>query len=253
MTSRFEGKRAIVTGGARGIGAAIAVALWREGASVVVGAKNQTSIDAFLENNPSERLSGVSGDLCSREACHTFVGGALQKLGGLDVLVNNAGIFEDVAISDVTQTHWDDTMNVNLGGVFFCCQAALPALIETRGNIVNMASDAAMTAYTPAPTYCAAKGRVLSLSRTLAYEFAQTVRVNCVCPGNVATEMLQKTAAQSDDADTYLAAARNRAAMKRMATPEEIAEAVLYLASDAAGFTTGLAMPIDGGGMIGSD
>ena len=253
MSNRFEGKRAIVTGGARGIGAAIAVALHREGATVAVGAKNQTSLDAFLDNHPSERLFGLAGDLCSWETCHTFVGSAVKKLGGLDVLVNNAGIFEDVAIGDVTQAHWDETLNVNLGGVFFCCQAALPALIETRGNIVNMASDAAMTAYTPAPTYCAAKGGVLSLSRTLAYEFAQTVRVNCVCPGNVATEMLQKTAAQSDDAESYLTAARNRAPMKRMATPEEIAEAVLYLASDAAGFTTGLAMPIDGGGMIGSD
>jgi len=253
MTNRFEGKRAIVTGGARGIGAAIAVALHREGATVVVGAKKQRSLDSFLDSHPSERLFGLAGNLFSRETCHTFVGGAVRKLGGLDVLVNNAGIFEDVAIGDVTQAHWDETLNVNLGGVFFCCQAALPVLIETRGNIVNMASDAAMTAYTPAPTYCAAKGGVLSLSRTLAYEFARTVRVNCVCPGNVATEMLEKTAAQSNDAESYLTAAKNRAAMKRMATPQEIASAVLYLASDGAGFTTGLAMPIDGGGMIGSD
>ncbi len=251
MTNRFEGKRAIVTGGARGIGAAVAVALHREGATVVVGAKSQTSLDAFHERNPSDRFFGVPGDLCSRDACHTFVGDALNKLGGLDVLVNNAGVFEDVALGDVTQEHWDETLNVNLGGVFFCCQAALPALVATRGNIVNMASDAAMTAYIPAPTYCAAKGGVLSLSRTLAYEFAQTVRVNCVCPGNVATEMLLNTAAQSGDPETYLAAATNRSPMKRMATPEEIAEAVLYLACDAAGFTTGIAMPIDGGGMMG--
>ena len=251
MLKRFEGKRVIVTGGARGIGAAVAGAFHQEGATVVIGAKSQTSLDTFLEHNGTDRFHDVCGDLCSRETCHRFINEALRKLGGLDVLVNNAGIFEDVAIGDVTQAHWDETINVNLGGVFFCCQAALPALVETRGNIVNVASDAALTAYPPAPTYCAAKGGVVSLNRTLAYEFAQSVRVNCVCPGNVATDMLVKTASQTDDPEAYLSEANSRSPMNRMATPQEIAEAIVYLASDAAGFTTGIAMPIDGGGMIG--
>lgn len=251
MLNRFEGRRVIVTGAARGIGAAVALALHGEGASVVIGARNQTSLDTFLEQHPSDRFHGIAGDLSSREACHQFINESVKWLDGLDVLVNNAGIFADVGVADVTQTHWDETINVNLGGVFFCCQAALPALVATKGNIVNVASDAAMTAYTPAPTYCAAKGGVLSLNRTLAYEFAQSVRVNCVCPGNVATDMLVNTAAQTDDPNAYLAAANARSAMKRMATPEEIAQAIAYLASDAAGFTTGIAMPIDGGGMIG--
>ena len=253
MVARFKGKRALVTGGARGIGAAVARALHAEGATIVVGAKTESSMKSFLDRHQSERFLGVASDLSSRRQCHEVVGEALAMLGGLDVLVNSAGIFADIDLEDVSQEHWDDNINVNLGGVFFCCQAAIPALVESRGAIVNVASDAGLIGYGPAPAYGAAKSGVVNLTQTLAYRYAKSVRVNCVCPGNVATEMLLNMAAQTPNPEEYLAAATNRSPMRRMATPEEIAEAILYFASDAAGFTTGVAMPIDGGGMSGYD
>lgn len=251
MSDRFAGKKAFVTGGARGIGAATARALRDEGATVVVGARTRHSVDAFLSVYGSENFTGVEGDLSNRDACHEVVGRAVEVLGGLDILVNSAGVFEDVAFESVTQTHWDETLNTNLAGVFFCCQAAMPSLVEAGGNIVNVASDAGLIAYAPAPTYGASKAGVVNLTLTLAYDYAETVRVNCVCPGNVETDMLARSAAETPDPDAYLAAARARAPAGRMATPDEIAEAILYFASDMAGFTTGVAMPIDGGGRAG--
>ena len=252
MQDRFEGKRVFVTGGARGIGAAIAIRFKTEGASVAIGARNSDSIDRFRADHGDE-YSGVAADLSSRVNCHRAVDQAIAQLGGLDILVNSAGIFADVSIEAVTQEHWDETIATNLGGVFFCCQAALPTLIENRGNIVNIASDAALVAYSPAPAYGASKAGVVNLTQTLAYTLAKQVRVNCVCPGNVETDMLTQTADQTDDPQAYLAAARQRAPVGRMATPEEIAEAVAYFASDNAGFTTGAALAIDGGGVLGFD
>jgi NAD(P)-dependent dehydrogenase (short-subunit alcohol dehydrogenase family) len=251
MSDRFSGKKVFVTGGARGIGMVTARALHDEGATVVVGARTKRSVDAFLNQYGDERFTGVAGDLSCRESCHQVVDQALQNLGGLDVLVNSAGVFEDVAFESVTQTHWNETLGVNLAGVFFCCQAAMPSLVESCGNIVNVASDAGLIAYTPAPTYGASKAGVVNLTKTLAYEYAKSVRVNCVCPGNVETDMLIQSADTTPDLQRYLAAARARAPLARMAMPTEIAEAILYFASDKAGFTTGVALPMDGGGMLG--
>lgn len=253
MDARFTGKRVLVTGGARGIGAATARAFHAEGAKVAIAARTQASVDAFLAAEGDPRYGGVAGDLSTREACHRVVGEAIAQLGGLDVLVNSAGIFEEVPFEAVTQDHWDETIRVNLGGVFFCSQAAISALMASRGNIVNVASDAGLIAYSPAPAYCASKGGVVSLTRTLAYGYARSVRVNCVCPGNVDTDMLAAGAAQSPDPVAYRADAEARAPMGRMATPEEVAQAILYLASEAAGFTTGVALPVDGGGLSGYD
>ena len=253
MSGRFEHKRVFVTGGARGIGAATAKAFRDEGATVVIGATTQASVDAFFVQHGTHRYTGVVADLSTREACHGAVGQALDQLGGLDVLVNSAGIFEEIAFEEVSQEHFDRTLSVNLAGVFFCCQAAMPSLAQSHGNIVNIASDAALIAYTPAPTYGATKAGVVNLTLTLAYQYARSVRVNCVCPGNVETDMLRQTARQTGDAEAYLAEARARAPAGRMATADEIAEAILYFASDKAGFTTGVAMPMDGAGTLGRD
>jgi len=251
--NRFNGVRVFVTGGARGIGAAVACAFHDEGARVVIGARSERSAHAFLAARGKERFAAATGDLATRDACHRVVGEAVARLGGLDVLVNSAGVFAEVPFEQVTQEHWDQTLAIDLGAVFFCTQAAMPALRASRGNVVNVASDAGLISYSGAPAYCAAKGGVVSLTRTLAFGYAREVRVNCVCPGNVATDMIESAAAASSDPAAYLSAARERAPMRRMAEPEEVAQAILYLASEAAGFTTGVALPVDGGGVCGFD
>jgi meso-butanediol dehydrogenase/(S,S)-butanediol dehydrogenase/diacetyl reductase len=191
------------------------------------------------------------GDLSNRAAAHGVVHAAIDGLGGLDVLVNSAGVFAEAAFTDVTQAHFDEAIDINLGGTFFCAQAALPALAMSSGNIVNVASDAGVVGYPLGTAYSAAKGGVVNLTRAMAVELAGRVRVNCVCPGNVETDMILEAAARSGDAELYLANARARAPCKRMATPQEVAAAILYLASQEATFTSGAALVVDGGGTAG--
>jgi NAD(P)-dependent dehydrogenase (short-subunit alcohol dehydrogenase family) len=247
----FSGKRVLVTGGARGIGAATVLAFCARGARVAVGARSMASYDSFrgrheaLDVLPAVGLIGRRVDACA------VVAEAVRDLGGLDVLVNSAGVFAEVAIADVTEEHWNDTLSTNLGGTFFCSQAALPALIASSGNIVNVASDAGLIGYPLGAAYSAAKGGVVNLTRAMAVELARQVRVNCVCPGNVETDMILEAAQASGDATAYLGRARDRAHTKRMATPGEVAAAILYLASRDAASTTGVALPVDGGGTAG--
>lgn len=250
---RFAGKRVFITGGARGIGAATALRFAEEGAVVAINARTQASIDACRKAQARDHI-GIPGEVGARDACHRIVQQAVDALGGLDVLVTSAGIFDEVPFEEVTQDGFDANMRVNLGGTFFCAQAAIPALKESRGNMVAVASDAGLISYAGAPAYGAAKGGVVSLVRSLAIGYAaHPVRVNCVCPGNVDTDMISQAAGNAPDAQAYAAAAAARAPMGRMASPEEVAAAILYLASDDAGFTTGVALPLDGGGAAGFD
>ncbi|HLY55624.1 MAG TPA: SDR family NAD(P)-dependent oxidoreductase [Stellaceae bacterium] len=247
----FSGKRVLVTGGARGIGAAACSAFRASGARVAVGARGQESYELFLGSAEGGGFVPAIGDVVGQAAAGALVREAIARLGGLDVLVNSAGVFEEVAVEQATEAHWDRMIDVNLGGTFFCCQAALPALEASGGSIVNVASDAGLVGYPRGAAYSAAKGGVVNLTRALAVELAGRVRVNCVCPGNVDTLMIGEAAAASGDPDAYLAKARLRSPLKRMARPEEVAVAILFLASTEASFTTGAALTVDGGGLAG--
>ena len=257
----FAGKRVFITGGARGIGAATALALRERGARVAVGARSAASYDAFAARAAAavgaaagpgaSAILPIIGDIGDRAAAHAVLQAAIAALGGLDILVNSAGVFAEVAIADVTQGHWDETLRTNLGGTFFCSQAAIPALAEAQGNIVNVASDAGLIGYPNGTAYSAAKGGVVNLTRAMAVELAGKVRVNCVCPGNVETDMILQAAEASGDPERYLERARMRAPTRRMAKPEEVAAAILYLASAEAASTTGTALTVDGGGTAG--
>jgi NAD(P)-dependent dehydrogenase (short-subunit alcohol dehydrogenase family) len=249
--SDFAGKRVLVTGGARGIGAATCVAFRRAGARVAVGARSQASFDAFIGNHGKEGYAPALGSMENQATCAAVVEQALSALGGLDVLVNSAGIYAEIDIADVDDAHWFETMNVNVAGTFFCSQAALPALEESRGSIVNLGSDAGLVGASNAVPYAASKGAVVNLTRAMAVRLAERVRVNCVCPGFIWTDMVEAMAHASGDYDRYVAAAREHSPMKRIGTSAEVASAILYLASDAAGFVNGIALPIDGGGIAG--
>jgi NAD(P)-dependent dehydrogenase (short-subunit alcohol dehydrogenase family) len=247
----FTDRRVFITGGARGIGAATALAFRARGAKVAVGARSTASFEAFAARARAPEILPVIGDISNRAGAHAVVNAAVETLRGLDVLVNSAGVFAEVAVADVTQEYWDETIRTNLGGTFFCAQAALTALAATTGNIVNVASDAGLIGYPNGAAYSAAKGGVVNLTRALAVELAGSVRVNCVCPGNVETDMILQAASASGDPERYLERARARAHIKRMAQPEEVAAAILYLASAEAASTTGAALVVDGGGIAG--
>ena len=248
---RFAGKKVLVTGGARGIGAATAEAFLKEGAKVAIGARSLASFDAFAAKHSGADIHPAIGEIGSQVKAAAVVTAALKSLGGLDVLVNSAGYFTEVAVEDVDQAHWDETIDTNIAGTFFCSQAALPALKATRGAIVNLASDAGLIGYPLGAVYSASKAAVINLSRAMVLELATSIRINCVCPGNVDTDMIQQASVASGDAKGYLERANARSPMKRMASPQEVATAILYLASPEAAFVNGSILSIDGGGVCG--
>ena len=246
----YHEKRVLVTGGSRGIGWATAKAFHDAGAKVAVNGRTRESSAAGIERlGGGERLVAAPGDIGTVAGCEAAVGSAVDALGGLDVLVNSAGVGEDRSIAEVDEAFYDSMMNVNLKGTYFCCRAALPALRDSGGSIVNLASIAGLMGSANMSVYCASKGAVVLLTRALSAEFAPDIRVNCVCPGYVDTDMVRRD--WIDESDDPAATLRDEvvafAPMKRIGTPEEIAAAILYLASDQAGFVTGEALTIDGG------
>ena len=245
----FADKLVLITGASRGIGYAAAKEFLALGARVAVNGRTEQSVAlAITELDGGDRLVAAPGSIRSVEGCEAMVRTAIEDLGGLDVLVNNAGVCIDSTIEESDETIWDETLNVNLKGTFFCVRAALPALRKKGGAIVNMASVAGLQGSTEGAVYSASKGGVVNLTRALAMELAPDIRVNCVCPGWVDTDMLRRE--YVDLAADPAAAEREaieEAPLKRVATPEEVAKAIAYLASRDARFITGVALPMDGG------
>lgn len=249
MKFNFKDKRVLVTGGTRGIGRATVVAFLDAGARVAVNGRTEQSVTVSIGNiDQKDRLVAAPGDIGTVNGCESAVGTAIEGLGGLDVLVNSAGVGEDLSIEDIDEAIWDETFNVNLKGTFFCCRTALPALRAAKGNIVNVASDAGLMGCNNLSAYCASKAGVVNLTRALAIELAPDVRINCVCPGYVDTDMVRRDVIEKDnDPEAMEQILKDYAPLKRMATPPEIAHSILYLASHDARFVTGSALQIDGG------
>ncbi|WP_373503418.1 SDR family NAD(P)-dependent oxidoreductase [Aestuariivirga sp.] len=247
MTFDFTAKRILVTGGTRGIGRAAVEAFLDAGARVAVNGRTEASTLKALATLSTEAVP-APGDVAKAGDCRKIVAAAIAELGGLDVLVNCAGIANGGPMEEVTEEDWDQALDINLKGTFFCTQAALPHLRASKGNVVNLASDAGLIGEVGLAVYCASKGGVVNLTRALALELAPGIRVNCVCPGYVDTDMVRRDVIDaSDDPATTEAALANSAPLRRIAEPQEIASAILYLASDHARFMTGSALQIDGG------
>lgn len=247
---RLEGKRAIVTGAAAGIGAAIADRFARDGAQVVIADRNGEGAEAMAARLRSRSLRAIAltVDVSSSRSARRMVELAVAELGGLDILINNAGIVhpDDKAVEETSEEAWNATMAVNLTGVFLCSKFAIPAILASGGGaIVNIASIVALVGSYPAQiAYTASKGGILALSREMAVCLArQGIRVNAICPGPTATAMAAGLV--QDDAAFELR--RLHIPMGRMGTPEEIAATAAFLASEEASYITGQAFTVDGG------
>ncbi len=249
MMKSFEGKRVLVTGGSRGIGRATVEAFREAGARVAVNGRTAESTAEGIVAMGDDGLIAAPGDIGTVAGCEAAVGAALDAFGGLDVLVNSAGVAKARSVETCDEAFWDEVIDINLKGTFFCIRAAAAALRESRGSIVNVASTSGLTGDANLSTYCASKGGVVLLTKALSAEFAPEVRVNCVCPGWVDTDMAKVYINRSDDPAAARAEINADSPMGRIARPDEIAASILYLASKAAGIVTGVVLPIDGGSM----
>jgi len=238
----LAGKVALVTGAGRGIGAAIAGALAGAGANVAVLDLDGTTAAATAAALPTKSV-GVEADITDSAQVAAAVAAAVSALGPIDVLVNNAGWDKIEPFLDNDESDWDLIISINLKGPIIVTRAVLDQMIERRsGAIVNIASDAGRVGSSGEAVYSAAKGGVIAFTKTLAREMARNrIRVNCVCPGPTDTALL----ATMDD---KLRAGLERAIpMRRIAEPSDIAPAVVFLASDAAGYVTGQTLSVSGG------
>jgi len=250
------GKAAIITGGASGIGRATALLFAREGADVTVVDLNETGGRAVAEQIATSggTASFERADVTNLADCERVVRAVEKKHGGLHVLFNNAGIIRRSTVVTLSEPDWDLVMRVNVKSVYLMSKCAIPVIERSGGGtIINTASGWGLAGGPRAAVYCASKGAVVLLTKAMAVDHAaQNIRVNCICPGDVDTPMLRDEARQLGEAEDRFLKESAQRPMQRLGRPEEIAQAALYLASDASSFVTGTALVVDGGGLAGS-
>ncbi len=247
----FSRQRVLITGGTSGIGEATAVAFVGAGADVMISGRNQDRADAIIRrlNNAPGNIDFIQGDITQSEQCDNIVAHSIDALGGLDIVVNSAGIIYHATAEQTSDAQWLDTMNVNVNGMFYICRAAIPHLKADGGTIVNIASDASLSGSHHLTAYCASKGAVLQMTRAMALDYAKHgIRIVPICPGDVDTPMLRgEFRDRGLDAETGLGESARAAPLNRVCSAEEVAHMVLYAASDSARFITGYPLVLDGG------
>ena len=251
----FDGKTVLVTGAAKGIGRAVAAHMVREGARVAMIDSDGAALDAAAAElnriTPGSALA-LTADVSDSADVTRAVESANTHFNGLDVVVNNAGIHFARAVDQYTDEEWHRIFAVNVDGAFYTTRAALPALRRSRGVIVLVSSMTALVGQDRGAAYVASKGALVSLTRALALELAADgIRVNCVCPAGVDTPLLRSWAATLPDPDAVLRGQAEMHLLKRLATADDIAAAIAFLASPAASFITGTIIPVEGGATLG--
>ncbi len=246
MSKMLEGKVALITGGNSGIGHATALLFGKEGARISIAARDATRGNETVETIVRTGGSAIfiSCDVSSPNECQKAIEKTVDAFGRLDVLFNNAGLGETATVTEASLEHWERVLAVNLRGVFLCCKYAIPEMIKNGGgSIINNASILAEVGFSRAAAYSASKHGIVGLTKTIAIDYAaHGIRANTVCPGFIRTPMV--TEGLDEETRKYIAGLHP---LGRMGEPEEVAEAVLFLASDRASFITGTCLFVDGG------
>jgi len=248
----FSGKSVLVTGGTSGIGAAIAEAFAQSRAHVVIAGRNQARADAILARIHSfgAQAHFIAGEISDAGYCQRLLDDASSLTGTPDIVVNCAGVIYHATADETTDAQWLDTFGVNVHGMFYVCRAAIPPMRDKGGGvIINIASDAALSGSKHLVAYCASKGAVLQMTRAMALDHArEKIRVVAICPGDVDTAMLRgEFHDRGISVEQGLAESAAAVPLNRVCSPEEIADMVLFAASDSARFVTGYPLVADGG------
>jgi NAD(P)-dependent dehydrogenase (short-subunit alcohol dehydrogenase family) len=252
---RLEGKVALITGGTSGIGSATAMRFATEGAAVAITGRSVERGEQVVQEIEAKggKALFIRSDVRLAGDCRDAVQKTLDSFGKIDILFNNAGVFHPKTIPDCTEEEWDETIDSSLKGAFLMSKYAIPSMIENGGgSIIHTSSGWGVLGGDKAAAYCAAKGGLIIMAKAMAIDHGpDNIRVNCVCPGDVLTPMLPDDAAKRGMSwDDYAQGAADRP-LGRIGTADDIANAVLYLASDEASFVTGDALVVDGGGVAG--
>ncbi|MDH4218049.1 MAG: SDR family oxidoreductase [Candidatus Aminicenantes bacterium] len=250
LSAGVEGRVAVVTGAGRGMGRAISFKLSEAGARVVVGDIDRVNAEEtaiFLKEHKGSSIA-CTVDVSDERSVASMVTKALESFGQVDILVNNAGIMYRTRIMDISAEEWDQVIRVNLTGPFLCTRAVLPVMKKKKfGRIVNISSSAGRSVSTLGGAhYTASKAGLLGLTRAVAKEVAPFgITANAVCPGLIDTEMVRKTTSQKELTDFL-----DSFPIKRIGTPEEVGELVVFLCSDKASYITGVSLDINGGDLM---
>src|SRR5271170_729167 len=256
VPGRLVGKTALITGGASGIGRATALLLAREGAAIAIADVNtshgQQVAREIIEAGGRAFFERV--DVTRSDDCRRLVARVVREFGRIDILFNNAGIIRRATVLDLSEEDWDRVMAVNVKSIYLLSREVIPHMQKAGGGaIINTASGWGLAGGAKAAVYCASKGAVVLLTKAMAIDHGpQKIRVNCICPGDTDTGMLRDEARQLGAREDVFLADSARRPLGRLGQPEEIAQAALYLASDASSFVTGAALLVDGGGLAGS-
>jgi len=249
----LEGKCALITGGASGIGRATTQVFAEQGAAVAIADINDITGKVLVREikaTGGEALY-IHCDVTRAEDCQRAVETTVEQFGRLDILFNNAGMIRRADLLETSETDWDQVMAVNVKSVFLMSKFAVPIMAAAGGgSIINSGSGWGLKGGNKAVSYCASKGAVVNMTRAMAIDHGgDNIRVNCVCPGDTDTEMLRSEAGQlGQNEERFLEEAAERP-LGRLGRPSEVAQAVLYMASDAASYVTGTTLVVDGGGL----
>lgn len=245
----MQEKRILISGGTSGIGLAVAELFLSAGAKVaLMGRSAQRGMAALQELDAAEQAIFIQGDVSRRGDCQQAMQQVEELWGGLDVLVNSAGIYIEGAIEDMHEEQIAAVLDINVKGTYYLSQIAVPLLKKSRGNIVNVASDAGVHGNYYCSLYCASKGAVVMFTKALALELAGFgVRVNAIAPGDILTPLTEKQLAETENKEEALREMASVYPLGRIGTPLEAAVAIKFLASEDAGFITGTILNVDGG------
>jgi NAD(P)-dependent dehydrogenase (short-subunit alcohol dehydrogenase family) len=256
LAGRVAEKVALITGGAAGIGRATALLLASEGALIALADVNADAGRRVVDEivRAGGRAFFEPTDVTQAADCGRMVEHTIRELGRIDILFNNAGIIRRATVLDLNEEDWDRVMAVNVKSIYLLSRAVIPHMQKAGGGtIINTASGWGLAGGAKAAVYCASKGAVVLLTKAMAIDHGpQNIRVNCICPGDTDTGLLREEARQLGVENSGFLASSAERPLRRMGTPEEIAQAVLYLASGASSFVTGAALVVDGGGLAGT-